>query len=156
MIKKFLKTSGSLKFAVALLSVLIIASIAGTIYETKFNADVAQKYIYGAPWFNIWLTLLGINLFAAAAVRYPWKPHQTGFVITHAGIITLLIGAMGGSPLRRGRLRAPVFDPSAHERHGAAPADFQERISTGRAPRRALQSQHAVERDAASMRPVTG
>jgi len=27
-------------------------------------------------------------------VRYPWKRHQTGFVITHAGIITLLIGAM--------------------------------------------------------------
>src|SRR5204863_7966843 len=77
-----------------LLTVIIIASIWGTICETSFNADVAQKYVYGALWFNFWLGALCVNLFCVAAIRYPWKRHQTGFVITHAGIITLLIGAM--------------------------------------------------------------
>ena len=90
-IKKFL---GSLQLAMILIGVIVIASIAGTLYESKFNADVAREYIYDAPWFNFWLGMLCVNLFFVAAIRYPWKPHQTGFVITHAGIITLLIGAM--------------------------------------------------------------
>ena len=93
-IKRYLKYLGSLQLAMILIAVIVIASIAGTLYESKFNADVARAYIYDAPWFNIWLGVLCINLFSVAAIRYPWKPYQTGFVITHAGIITLLIGAM--------------------------------------------------------------
>jgi hypothetical protein len=94
MFRSIYKFLASLQFAIVLLSVIIVASAVGTVYETSFNADVAQKYIYGAPWFNFWLTALCVNLFCVAAIRYPWKRHQTGFVITHAGIITLLCGAM--------------------------------------------------------------
>lgn len=92
--KTIFKFLASLQLAMILMGVIVIASIAGTLYESKFNADVAREYIYDAPWFNFWLGVLCINLFSVAAIRYPWKPHQTGFVITHAGIITLLIGAM--------------------------------------------------------------
>src|SRR5437773_214073 len=89
------KKLGSLWFAILLLVVIILASILGTICETRFNADVAQKYIYNAPWFNIWLSALCVNLFCAAIVRCrPPKRHLIGFYITHAGIITLLIGSM--------------------------------------------------------------
>lgn len=84
----------SLKLALTLMGVIVAATVTGTICESRFNADVAREYIYNAPWFNIWLGVLCVNLFCAAASRYPWKPHQTGFVITHAGIITLLIGSM--------------------------------------------------------------
>src|SRR4029450_13687911 len=45
----------SLKLAVVLLAVLIIPAIAGTIYESSFDAKVARAYVYGAPWFNLWL-----------------------------------------------------------------------------------------------------
>src|SRR5664279_3869694 len=45
----------SLKLAVVLLAVLIIGAIAGTLYESTFDAKVARAYVYGAPWFNIWL-----------------------------------------------------------------------------------------------------
>ena len=92
--KTIFKFLASLQLAMILMAVIVIASIAGTLYESKFNADVAREYIYDAPWFNFWLGVLCINLFSVAAIRYPWKSHQTGFVITHAGIITLLIGAM--------------------------------------------------------------
>lgn len=94
MLRKLFEFFASLKLAVCLLAVLIIASAVGTWYESKLNADVAREYIYNAWWFNGWMVLLGVNLFCAAAIRYPWKPHQTGFVITHAGIITLLIGGL--------------------------------------------------------------
>ena len=86
----------SLKLAVVLLAVLIIGSIAGTIYESSFDAKVARAYVYGAPWFNLWLLLLAANLAGAAFSRWPWKKHHVAFLITHLGIITLLAGSLIG------------------------------------------------------------
>ena len=86
----------SLKLAVVLLAVLILASITGTIYESSFDARVARAYVYGAPWFNIWLLLLVANLTVSALSRWPWKKHHVAFLITHLGIITLLFGSLIG------------------------------------------------------------
>src|SRR5438045_8808846 len=86
----------SLKLAVVLLAVLIIASIAGTIYESSFDAKVARTYVYGAPWFNLWLILLAANLTVSALSRWPWRKHHVAFLITHLGIITLLIVSLIG------------------------------------------------------------
>jgi len=86
----------SLKLAVVLLAVLIVAAIAGTIWESSFDAKVARAYVYGAPWFNFWLVLLALNLAASALSRWPWKKYHTAFLITHLGIITLLAGSLIG------------------------------------------------------------
>ncbi|MCZ7648710.1 MAG: cytochrome c biogenesis protein ResB [Planctomycetota bacterium] len=94
MLREIYRFCGSLKLAIVLLAVLNAACVYGTVVESKFNAEVARAYVYNAAWFNFWLLLLIVNLFCAAMVRYPWKPHLTGFVITHAGIILLLIGGI--------------------------------------------------------------
>lgn len=86
----------SLKLAVVLLCVLIVGAIAGTIYESTFDAKVARAYIYGAPWFNFWLMMLAANLAVSALSRWPWKKHHVAFLITHLGIITLLVGSLVG------------------------------------------------------------
>ncbi|PZR77289.1 MAG: hypothetical protein DLM73_00025 [Chthoniobacterales bacterium] len=86
----------SLKLAVVLLAVLIIGAIAGTIYESSFDAKVARAYVYGAPWFNIWLLALAANLTVSALSRWPWKKHHVAFLVTHLGIITLLTGSLIG------------------------------------------------------------
>jgi hypothetical protein len=86
----------SLKLAVVLLAVLIVAAVAGTVYESSFDAKVARAYVYGAPWFNLWLVLLGANLAVSALSRWPWRKHHLAFLITHLGIITLLIGSLVG------------------------------------------------------------
>src|SRR5436309_4371604 len=86
----------SLKLAVVLLAVLIVAAIAGTIYESSFDAKVARAYIYGAPWFNVWLMLLGANVTVSALSRWPWRKHHVAFLVTHLGIITLLTGSLIG------------------------------------------------------------
>jgi hypothetical protein len=86
----------SLKLAVVLLAVIIVAAIAGTFYESSFDAKVARAYVYGAPWFNLWLVLLGANLACSALSRWPWRKHHLAFLITHLGIITLLIGSLIG------------------------------------------------------------
>jgi hypothetical protein len=86
----------SLKLAVVLLVVLIVAAIAGTIYESSFDSKVARAYVYGAPWFNFWLVLLAANLTVSALSRWPWRKHHLAFLITHLGIITLLAGSLIG------------------------------------------------------------
>ncbi len=90
------KFFASLKLAVVLLAVLILASIAGTIWESTFDAKVARAYVYGAPWFNLWLLFLVANLTVSALSRWPWKKHHVAFLITHLGIITLLFGSLIG------------------------------------------------------------
>src|SRR5882724_469883 len=86
----------SLKLAVVLLAVIIVAAIAGTIYESSFDAKIARAYVYGAPWFNLWLLLLGANLACSALSRWPWRKDHLALLITHLGIITLLIGSLIG------------------------------------------------------------
>jgi len=91
-----LRFFASVKLAMVLLAVLIVATIAGTLYESSFDARVARAYIYNAWWFNIWLLLLCANLIFSAFSRMPWKRHHTGFLLTHLGIIVLLAGALIG------------------------------------------------------------
>jgi cytochrome c biogenesis protein ResB len=92
----FFQFFASVKLAVVLLAVIIIASIAGTIWESSFDAKVARAYVYGAPWFNVWLMVLATNLAVSALSRWPWKQHHVAFLVTHLGIITLLFGSLIG------------------------------------------------------------
>ncbi len=87
---------GSLQLALILLSTIAIACAVATFTESSFNTKIAQAYIYKAPWFLVWLTVLCVNLFAVTLTRWPWQKKHTGFIITHYGIITLLIGAIIG------------------------------------------------------------
>lgn len=87
---------GSLQLALILLSSIAIACAIATFAESGFSAKIAQAYIYKAPWFVVWLGVLCVNLFAVTLTRLPWERKHLGFIITHYGIITLLIGAMVG------------------------------------------------------------
>jgi hypothetical protein len=86
----------SVKLAMLLLAVLILAIIAGTLWESSFDARVARAYIYDALWFYLWLLILAANLICSALSRMPWKRHHTGFLLTHLGIILVLAGALIG------------------------------------------------------------
>jgi len=86
----------SLRLAVILLSVLIVMSIVGTLAESKFDADTARTWIYEAPWFHLWLLFLAANLTCSAFMRWPWKKYHTGFLLTHLGMIVVMIGSVVG------------------------------------------------------------
>ncbi len=87
---------GSMRLALVLLATIAIACAAATFAESSFNTDVARAYIYKAPWFIVWLCVLCVNLFAVTLTRWPWQKKHAGFIVTHYGIITLLVGAMVG------------------------------------------------------------
>lgn len=84
----------SVKLAVVLLLLLAAILAAATYYEALYDAPTARHLVYDSAWFALFLALLGVNVFCAAAIRYPWKKHQVGFVVTHGGILVLLTGSL--------------------------------------------------------------
>jgi hypothetical protein len=85
---------GSLQFAVILLALFAAVLAIGTVIESNYNSTIAQDAVYRAWWFKLLLFLLGVNIFFAAAKKWPWKKYQTGFLITHIGLLILVTGGM--------------------------------------------------------------
>ncbi len=83
----------SLNLAVVLMVFLILSLIAGTTLESVYSTETARILVYGSPWFGFLLLLLAVNVLASALNRYPWKRHQTGFVLAHLGILAILAGS---------------------------------------------------------------
>jgi ResB-like family len=83
----------SLKLAVISLSSLAATLAYATFFESSYGGTAAQEYIYRRPAFAILLAFLAMNILCAALIRYPWKKRQTGFVITHIGLLILLAGS---------------------------------------------------------------
>jgi len=85
--------SASLKLAVVLIGGLAAVLAIATFIESNTGTAGARWYVYHTAWFRILLALLALNIFCAAAIRYPWKRYQTGFVVTHLGLLVLLGGS---------------------------------------------------------------
>lgn len=91
---KIFKFVSSIKLAVPLMLIVAFAVAYGTIVESRYNAEMAKMFVYQAWWFQILLCLLWINIFASTLSRVPYKIHHLGFVVTHLGLLTLLVGAL--------------------------------------------------------------
>lgn len=83
----------SLKLAVLCILTLAAVLAGATIFESFHTMAASRQYIYQHPLFAILLAFLGTNIFCAATIRYPWKKRQTGFVITHVGLLVVLAGS---------------------------------------------------------------
>jgi hypothetical protein len=88
-----IRALASIKFAVCLMVSLAVIVAFATILETKHGRQYSQWFVYHQAWFVGLLGLLAASVFSAAYVRFPWKRHQTGFVITHAGLLVLFVGS---------------------------------------------------------------
>lgn len=86
------KFLSSVRLAVPLMIVIIVTVAAGTIFESLYNAAYANLAVYGTTWFFGLMVVLWLNIFCAALSRWPWKKHHIGFVVTHLGMLTLLVG----------------------------------------------------------------
>lgn len=107
--------AASLQLAVILIFSCAIALGWATFVESAYGTPAVQFGMYGTWWFALLNLLLAVNIFCAAAIRYPWKRHQTGFVITHIGLLTLLFGCL---MQRQGGIDAqmPIFEEQTGHR----------------------------------------
>jgi cytochrome c-type biogenesis protein CcsB len=67
---------------------------ATTIVEAERGREYVQWQVYKSPWFAALLGLLALNILAATLARFPWRPGRRGFLLTHAGVLVLLAGAL--------------------------------------------------------------
>ncbi len=89
-------TLGSLRMAIFLLAVLLVMSAYGAFYESATSNKLAQAHVYKSPLFIIWVIALAVNLIAVTLTRWPWRAKHAPFIITHYGIVTILLGALVG------------------------------------------------------------
>lgn len=80
--------------AVLLLPAFAAVLALGTLVESVYDSKTAQQLVYQTWWFIALLGLLGLNIFCAAVKKRPWKKQQTGFLITHVGLLTLVTGGV--------------------------------------------------------------
>ena len=119
----------SLQFAVVLIALLAVVLGLGTFVESGFGTEAVKFGVWNTWWFTLLNALLAVSIFCAAAIRYPWQRHQTGFVITHIGLLVLLAGCLmsqrGGIdaqiPLLEGERGSRAYEDSHHFRIDLAP-----------------------------------
>ena len=112
----------SMYLAVVLLISLALVLAWATFVERDYGTEAVHFAIYDAWWFSVLLGLLGVNVLCAALIRFPWRRYQTGFVITHAGILVLLVGciysASGGidaqMPILEGGIGRVAYEKTRH------------------------------------------
>jgi len=114
----------SLQFAVVLIALLAVVLGLGTFVESGFGTEAVKFGVWNTWWFTLLNALLAVSIFCAAAIRFPWKRHQTGFVITHIGLLVLLAGCLmsqrGGIdaqiPLLEGERGSLAYEDAHHFR----------------------------------------
>lgn len=144
MAKKIIRILSSLKLAVVIIISLAVIAAIGTIYESKYDAEYAQKIIYQSTAMYVVLIALCTSLIAVMVSRWPWKSHHAGFICAHIGILMLLLGAyitskhgvdgsmsFGMNESRQGVMISQQemsvyasFDGSSFQRLAYAPVDF--------------------------------
>lgn len=107
--RKIIKPLASLKMAVIVISLIAIIASVGTIVESRYDAQAAQKLVYQSIWMMLTMGLLCITLIAVIIERYPWKPRHLAFIFAHVGILLLIAGQyISNNYGLDGSLRVPV------------------------------------------------
>lgn len=83
----------SLELAVFLILSLAVVLAVGTVYESRYGTAVASREVYRSIWMQFLLWIFMFNLAAVALSRIPWRRHHIGFLVTHLGIIIVLLGS---------------------------------------------------------------
>lgn len=103
----------SLKWAVFILSAIGISLAVGTWIEVEHDALTAQALVYGSSWFRGLLGMLFLQILLVALSRWPWKRHHLPFLIAHASILLLLIGAeISGRHGKNGKIWLKLDEPA--------------------------------------------
>jgi hypothetical protein len=117
--RRLFRFCASLQLALVLLSLFALCLAVATLIESAYSTRIAHELVYRTWWFALLLALLAANVLCAALKKYPWKRHQTGFLITHAGLLVLVFGglltSLAGTEGQMLLIDTP--DPDVQQRH---------------------------------------
>ncbi len=84
----------SIKLTVVLLAIILVTLIWGTVYEANRGTKAAQFLFYNSRWFDALLIFFALNLTCCTIRRFKRRLSQIGFITTHIGVMTILIGGL--------------------------------------------------------------
>jgi cytochrome c biogenesis protein ResB len=96
----------SLELTIVLLVLLALGLVFGTVIEAQEGLQAAIDKVYQSPLYDAIIALFGVNLVACTIKRYPYQMHQAPWLLTHVGIVIILIGAVYG---RNGQEEGTLF-----------------------------------------------
>jgi hypothetical protein len=98
----------SVKLTVVLLSIILVTLIVGTVFEARHGSKAAQFLFYNSRWFDAVLVFFGFNLLCCTIRRFKRRWSQLGFMTTHVGVMTILVGGLMSRNLKQeGQLIVP-------------------------------------------------
>jgi len=103
----------SVKLTVVLLAIILVTLIAGTIFEANKGTKAAQFLFYNSRWFDALLIFFALNLTCCTIRRFKRKLSQIGFLTTHIGVMTILIG---GLMSRNFKIEGQLIVPEGEQR----------------------------------------
>ncbi|GIW79316.1 MAG: hypothetical protein KatS3mg105_1123 [Gemmatales bacterium] len=92
--RRIFRLLASLHLAIFLLAWFAWCLAAATFLESAYSAEISRELIYHSWWFAFLLCCLAANVLCAALKKFPWKKHQIGFLVTHAGLLVILFGGL--------------------------------------------------------------
>lgn len=102
-LRSALRPLASLRLTTALLILILLEVLVGTLIQTREGLWASQQWI-----FHNWLggipllcSLAVLNLIAAFLARFVWKVRNTGLLISHLGLLALLVSGATGLFLSR-------------------------------------------------------
>lgn len=119
--KKMIYFIGSIPFAIATLILLIIMTTLGAFLESFTQSHLlAERYTYDFFLYKILFSLIFLNILAATLKRYPFSKKQIPFLLTHLGLLILILGVIlksffstqGTMILTEGTSSNTIFNPS--------------------------------------------
>lgn len=122
------KSLGSAKLAIALMTAIVIASIAGTLCPPERAGDL----VFGTWWFRGAMALLCVNIVACTLSRGRVTLLRLGSFLAHVSVLLILAGAIyGGLRGEKGSLALGVGESSdivAIDEYQAFPLGFTVRL----------------------------
>ncbi len=90
--------NGNLWWGIAQLTVIMVILVRATIYETqvgtRLGSEAAYASYYNSPLMGLILVLFFTTLYCATMRKWPFRLSQTGWLLTHSGLLILLVGCM--------------------------------------------------------------
>ena len=90
--------NGDLTWGILQLVVGFSVMIRATVYETQKGSEVGSEAAYASYYNSWWMGLLFIlfwsTLYCATMRKYPFRFSQSAWLMTHAGLLTLIIGCL--------------------------------------------------------------
>lgn len=92
--QKFERFFGGLKFAVFIISLFVVLLGIGTILESLYGTEFANKLVYKSLPFIFVQFLMFLSVLMALLNRLPLKKQLYGFYTIHTGLILIFIGSL--------------------------------------------------------------